>query len=161
MALGEADLLGLPDAGTLRLDNLHFGLLAEMRQAVPLRPGRFATSYRIAAQLHGIMPFLRSVLHGQPFLGLVGDFPGLASRLGRFCSIPDTRTILLSGQEPAAVPGFELCEQALAELTIPFPGAIFLVSVSGPFGPAFCGRIRQLGGIALDIGTIAGAWASR
>ena len=161
VALGEADLLGLPDAATLRLDNLHFGLLAEMRQAVPSRPGRFATSYRIAAHLHEIMPFLRSVLHGQPFLGLIGNFPDLESRLGRFCGIPETRTILLPAREPAAVPGLDLCEQALAGLAVPFPGAVFLVGVPGPFGPAFCGRIRQLGGIALDIGAVAAAWASR
>ena len=160
-ALGEADLLGLPDRETLRLDNLHFGLLAEMRQAAPLQPGQAAASYRIMAQLHDTMPFLRSVLQGQPFLGLVGDFPDLAARLGRFCGITDTRTILLPGRGSAAAPAFDLYEQALAELTVPFSGAMFLVAVSGPFGPAFSGRIRQLGGIALDIHVVAAAWASR
>ncbi len=160
-ALQEADVLGVPDAETLRLDNLHFGLLAEMRPAAPLRPGQSATSFRIAAQLHEAMPFLRSVLHGQPFLGLVGNFPNLASRLGRFCGISDTRTVCLPEPGPAAGAVLELCDGVLAELSVPFPGAIFLVAVPGPCGPAFCGRIRQLGGIALDIGTVAAAWAAR
>ncbi len=160
-ALHEADMLGVPDVETLQLDNLHFGLLAEMRLAVPLRPGQSLTSFRIAAQLHEAMPFLRSMLHGQPFLGLVGNFADLASRLGRFCGIPETQTVCLPGSGPAAVPALDLCEGALAGLSVPFPGAIFLVAVPGPFGPAFCGRIRQLGGIALDIGAVAAIWAAR
>ena len=160
-ALDQGDLLGLPDAETLRLDNLHFGLLAEMRQAVPLRSGQATTSSRIVDHLHEAMPFLRSVLHGQPFLGLVGNFSDLAARLGRFCGVSETRTVCLPEPGSSAGPVFDLCDGVLAELAVPFPGAIFLVAVPGPYGPAFCGRIRQLGGIALDIGAVAAAWAAR
>jgi hypothetical protein len=40
---------------------------------------------------------------------------------------------------------------------VPFPGAVFLVA-AGLLGCVYCGRIRQLGGIAVDIDTIATRW---
>jgi hypothetical protein len=43
-------------------------------------------------------------------------------------------------------------------LTVPFPGAVFLVG-AGALGKIYCHWIQQRGGIALDIGSICDAWA--
>jgi len=45
----------------------------------------------------------------------------------------------------------------MTELVVPRPGAVFLVA-GGLLGKLYCARVRQLGGIALDIGAIADAW---
>lgn len=152
-AIDEADLVGMPDAETLRLDNLHFGLLAEMRRAVSRRSDQALACSRIMRTLHETMPYLRPALQGLPFLGMVGAYPALAQRLGHFCGITETRTI------PAPAADAASAEQALAEITVPFQGALFLVGVAGPVGPMFCGRIKKLGGIAIDIGVLASKWA--
>lgn len=165
-ALDTASLVGLPDAETLRLDNLHFGLLAEMGRAVPRHAAQAFTSFRILQMLHDSMPFLRSLLQGQPFLGLVGPHPELARRLGRFCGVAETRTILISAGDPATdrldpeQPLQDQVAQAMVALDVPFRGALFLVALRGPHGLAFCGRIKAMGGIAIDINAVAQSWAS-
>jgi hypothetical protein len=161
-AVAEADLVGVPDAGTLLLDNMHFGLLAEMRQVYALQARPFLTSFRVAQALHEIMPFLRPVLQGLPFLGVVGRHPELAPRLARFCGIAETQTIRMPEDAAAGVDGapdrLGRIEQALDRLVVPFRGAVFLVAVPGPCGVAVCGRLRQLGGIALDLAAVVPSW---
>lgn len=45
----------------------------------------------------------------------------------------------------------------MREIEIPFRGACFVVA-GGLLGKIYCERIRELGGIALDIGALADAW---
>ena len=45
----------------------------------------------------------------------------------------------------------------MGELEVPYRGAVFLVA-GGLLGKIYCHRIRELGGIALDIGALADAW---
>ncbi len=158
-----ADVVGLPDAELIRHDHVNFGFLAEMQRLALDRDGAFA-SFRFAAALHQGVPFLRSLLHESPFLGVVGSDPDLAQQLGRFCNVADARTVLVPGGEtgPDAAPSrLERVERALSELAVPFRGALFLVAVPGPFGPLFCGRIKAEGGIAIDISEVASDWAAR
>ena len=160
-AVREADIVGLPDAETLRLDSMHFGLLAEMRHLVPEHADRACTSFQVARHLHEIMPFLRPVLQGQPFLGFVGGTTALLRRLAHFSGIAGTLAILPSDQDPEGRQDAGAVEAALAELAVPFRGALFLVALPGPYGAVFCDRIRTQGGIALDIAAVASSWAGR
>lgn len=48
-------------------------------------------------------------------------------------------------------------DRTLAELSVPRPGAVFLVA-GGLLGKIYCDRIKQLGGIAFDIGAVVDAW---
>ena len=162
-AIGTADVVGLPDAEVIRDDRTNFGFLAEMQRLALERARGSFTSFQFATALHRSMPFLRPLLQGLPFLGVVGAYPELARRLGHFCGIADARTILLPDADEAEPPETRLqrSEQVLAELTVPFRGALFLVAAPGPCGLLFCGRIKALGGIALDIGAVAAAWAGR
>ncbi len=163
-AIQDADIIGLPDAETIRLDNMHFGLLAEMQRLVLERTTQSFTSFQIARHLHNAMPFLRPVLQGQPFLGLVGGTTTLLPRLAHFCGIAGTLAILPTdpdlpgGQGSRAI---ATIEAALADLAVPFRGALFLVALPGPYGAVFCNRIKALGGIALDIATLSPSWAAR
>ncbi|NEO35140.1 MAG: hypothetical protein F6J90_01990 [Moorea sp. SIOASIH] len=48
-------------------------------------------------------------------------------------------------------------EQICSELTISYPGEVFLVA-AGFLGKIYCNSIKNLGGIALDIGSIVDYW---
>lgn len=166
VAIAAADVIGLPEAVVLRHDHTNFGFLAEMQRLALAGTGRVFTPTGYAASLHASMPFLRPLLQGLPFLACVGAFPELARRLGHFCGVAETRAVDVpvpagpeAGSEAGTFPG--RLEAALAELDVPFRGALFLVGVPGPYGPVFCARIKALGGIAIDIGAVAAAWAGR
>lgn len=165
-AIAEADVIALPDDGLLASAHEHFGYLAETQQVALQRGSTLCAGLGVLTDLHEAMPFLRPLLAEQPFLGVVGSHPDLAERLGRFCQIGETRTYLV----PAALhrtdvaaslrghghyPG--LFEQTLASVAVPYPGAVFLVA-AGLLGAVYCDRIKQLGGIAIDIDALIGRW---
>lgn len=162
-AIQNADVLGVPDAQILVHDHASFGFLAEMQQTVSNRYRRAYTSFQFAITLHQSMPFLRSTLHGLAFLAVIGPFPGLASRLGRFCNVSDTREILVydpAGMLSGVGTRLAAAERVLTELHVPFVGAVFLVGLGGPYGVMFCDRIKISGGIAVDISAVATGWAT-
>ncbi|WP_419730538.1 hypothetical protein [Lichenicola sp.] len=166
-ALRGADLIGIPEVEHLRDDPFQFGFLAEMRQSLPSGPDAAFTSFYIADILHEAVPYLRPMLSGLPFLGTIGAHPALARKLGHFCGISDIRSIIVPGDltrdrlSVGNASGFlpERHLQVLEEITVPFPGAVFLVSAPGPLGIIYCGRIKSLGGIAIDIGALMDRWA--
>jgi hypothetical protein len=45
----------------------------------------------------------------------------------------------------------------MAEISVPFPGACYLIG-AGLLGKIYADRIRQLGGIAIDIGALVDGW---
>ncbi len=167
-AIRDADVVGFPRAHEIRHDQINLGFMQDVLRLVLDARDASLASNDYAAALHRTMPFLRSVLHGLPFLCVVSPFPELGERLGRFCGIADARAIMLpshggSNQADANGSGsvIDRLLAALDRIEVPFQGAMFLVAATGPFGMMFCGRIRSLGGIALDLGAIAGSWAKR
>jgi hypothetical protein len=116
--------------------------------------------------LHQHTPFYAELLSGIDFLGCIGPHPDLAARLARRHGIPTHREYLVPGEArlPSAArvgssePHFpDRFRTVMSELTVPRPGAVFLVA-AGLLGKIYCHRIRHLGGIAIDIGSIADAW---
>ena len=166
-AIASADVLGVPTAQALKTDHFHFGFLAEMNRLVIRRDGRFFAGNNLERQLHDLIPFFSDLLQGQPFLGFIGCYPDLVERLGRFCGIQTTVSLFIpTDASKSFLPApmryggapFESWERAAADLVVPFPGAVFLVSATGPLAAIICGHIKQRGGIALDIGSLADYW---
>ncbi len=166
-AIEGADVISLPGAAQLRAEQYNFGFLAEMWSSLPRRIGQAFTDQDIASLMHESVPFLRPLLSGLPFLAVLGPHPALAARLGHFCGIGETRAIAVPGEasHPAlsdgpSMAGYlpELHQQVLDGIAVPFPGAVFLVSAPGPLAIAYCGRIKALGGIGVDIGVLADRW---
>lgn len=168
-AIAEADVIAMPDEAHLAGANEHFGFLAEMQRIVMRRDAGLAAGLAVIGEMHDAMPFLRPLLADQPFLGFVGSHPDLAERLARFSQVRETATYLI----PAALNRHDIAEplrgrdhfptrleQTLATLAVPFPGAMFLVA-AGLLGSLYCARIRQLGGIAIDIDSIVTRWITR
>ena len=161
-AIAEADVVALPDAAHLATAHEHFGFLAEMQRIVLGRDpglcnGAPCAGLVLMDEMHDAMPFLHTLLAGQPFLGFVGSYPELAERLGRFAQIAKTVTYMVPADPNRGEHFPTLFEQTLASLAVPFPGAVFLVA-AGLLGCIYCARIRQLGGVAIEIDTIVSRW---
>ena len=165
-AIDEADIIAMPDAACLSAARADIGFLAPMQQAALDRGSRFCAGPNVIVELHDLMPFLRPLLADQPFLGFVGSYPDLAEKLARFCQVGETATYLVPGalnrgDLAESLRGSDhypaLFEQILTSLVVPFQGAVFLVA-AGLLGPAYCGRIKRLGGIAIDIDALVGRW---
>jgi hypothetical protein len=168
-AIAEADILGLPLADRLASDEANFGYLAVLEHHVAelaLRTDRHMVDASCNIALNGVDPFLAGLLQGLDFLGLISPHPELASRLQRHLGIREVISYDIPGEgrlgrsREAADRGQHfprVYDRIMAELTVPRPGAVFLVA-GGLLGKLYCARIRQLGGIAIDIGAIADAW---
>ncbi len=166
--LRSADVTGLPEPERLQDEPYHFGFLAEMQRACAGNADTAFTAVHVLDILHERVPYLRPLLSGLPFLGVVGAYPGLFEKLGRFCGIAEMRTILVprDASMPVPVDGMDPAGflpqgylPVLEQISVPAPGAVFLVSAPGPLGVICCGRIKAQGGIAIDIGPLAHRWA--
>ena len=168
-AVATADVIGTSSATRLRQDTGHYGYLAVQEawlRAVRPGPDHLWTDAFAHHALHGLSPFLADVLAGARFVGVVSPHPGLASTLGRRFGIADAvdHVVPAEGRLPNAgdtralgrhFP--DLYRRLLRDLRVPHPGAVFLVA-AGLLGKVYCARIRERGGIALDIGALADAW---
>lgn len=170
-AIRKADLLGVTSADRLRSDAVHYGFCAGLETYLTSlladRPGAMFADALAAVALDRHDPFLGSLLRGSDFLGVVGPHPDLAARLQRHLDIGAVASYDLPGESRLARPSEArnrgthfpaIYEQLMGTLSVPHPGAVFLVA-GGLLGKIYCDRIRELGGIALDIGALADAWS--
>ncbi len=171
--LASADVVGIPAAETFpRLNGYvdFHGCTTIHRTVSSLRPAGI-TGAEIAVQLHSQCNLYARLLTGLPFLGLVSCHPGLADILRSEFSIPDVAFYHIPhavnqeqvfGYAPHHMTGArhypDVYDALRAELQVPYQGAVFLVA-AGLLGKIYCGWIRQRGGIAIDIGAMADAFA--
>lgn len=169
-AIRNADLLGLTSAERLNQDKLHYGFCVSLEAYVAGLLGDYDKRLVSDAGLHTILnesdPFLSSLLNGLDFLGVISPHPELAGRLQRqhvigsvhHYDIPGETRLGRQREHGDRGSHFPIVyERIMAELTVPRRGAVFLVA-GGLLGKIYCDRIRELGGIALDIGALADAW---
>ena len=166
----DADILGVTDVRRLSGDTGHYGYLAAQEDWLRTRPAPSGRQRLTSAlnhhELEKLTPHLARLLSGLPFLGVVGPHRDLAGRLAQRFSIPlhVSYVVPAEGRLPSAEAtrrgGAHFPERYLEiidSLAVPFPGAVFLVA-AGLLGKVYCSRIKQLGGVALDIGSLADAW---
>lgn len=169
-AIRNADLLGVTSGERLTYDRAHQGFCAALEHYIqPIladRPGTLLCDATAHIALNEADPFLASLLSGLDFVGVVAPHPDLAERLRRHLSIGTVRHYDIPGESRLDRPRDHADRGAhfpdtfariMADLTVPHPGAVFLVA-GGLLGKIYCDRIKALGGIALDIGAIADAW---
>ena len=168
-AIGKADLLGVTSAERLAGDPLHYGFCAGLETylaTLPEHPGRMLCDALAPLALNRRDPFLGSLLRGRDFLGVVGPHPDLAARLQRHLQIEavasydlpgEARLARLRDRQDGRVHFPIVHDEIMAALAVPHRGAVFLVA-GGLLGKIYCDRIRELDGIALDIGALADAW---
>ncbi len=169
-AIASADAIGVPDSARLAVDHVHEGYLGYLEQFIA---GVFAANPAVRATdafahlgLHEASPFLYDLLHGKDWLGVISPHAELGPRLRRHLGIGAGVDYLLPGEmrlpDDAGIARGqghfpELFDAVMRDLEVPRPGAVVLVA-GGLLGKVYCARVRELGGIAIDIGSIADAW---
>jgi Flp pilus assembly protein TadD len=167
-SIATASIIGVPMATRLSEDRQHFGYLAYLGGLVEhmLRDSdQLCTDASIPIDLHRASPFLGDLLTGADFVGVIGphaDLPArIAARFGiartAFYPVPGERRLPphLISQSDRHFP--DRYREILRDLAVPERGAIFLVA-AGLLGKVYCARIHELGGIAIDIGSLADGW---
>jgi len=168
-AFRNADLIGLTTESVLRHDKWQFGYRAVLEEWIEGVRRPSVTRITDAASLgflHLRDPFFRALLAEIPFLGLVSPHEDLAARLRTETGCEHIAPYVIPGETrlgralEASNRGTHfpaVFDRLMAEIEVPFRGACFLVA-GGLLGKIYCDRIKQLGGIALDIGALADAW---
>jgi hypothetical protein len=110
-----------------------------------------------------LLPFYPQLLQKLPFLGIISCYQGIGDavreafnpRCIQVYTIPNQAVNV--GQRPDGVHYPDRYEEIIASLRVPEAGAVFLVA-AGIVGKLYCSRIKELGGIAIDIGSVADVW---
>lgn len=170
-AMHDADVIGVPAPVHLKLDEQTPGPLMTAKLAF-LAAGLCAESdiRRLGPakvfDTYVFRPFARAgmfdeLLTGLPYLGIVchTDITPLIS--GRF-KIKDAVHVKIPGHAAfsasrCATHYPDGYKEVMAAIRVPSPGAVFLVG-AGYLGKAYCRKIKALGGVAIDVGSIFDSW---
>ena len=166
-AIDHADLLGVTTAARLDSERELFGsLVALERHIAGLAPTARLTDSLAILTLNERDPFFASILGGLDFLGVVSPHTGLAERLAGRLGIAEVASYVIPAESRLGRPGDAadrgthfpaVYDRIMADMEVPREGAVFLVA-GGLLGKVYCDRIKQLGGIALDVGSVVDAW---
>lgn len=174
-AVQEADLVGAPEWGTIErsfstaLADLDVRGMCGMRGVY----NYLATSFDLRRLGNAIwastwfsralLPFYFSILDGLPFLGFVTCYPQLEEGFRRRIDLGRTETVIVPMQASVAKVNRNICHYPDAYPSIcerlqpPFDGAVYIVA-AGILSKPYCTLIKQRGGIALDVGSVADVW---
>ncbi|HVT30704.1 MAG TPA: hypothetical protein VHE81_22030, partial [Lacipirellulaceae bacterium] len=169
-ALQSADILGVTTSDRYVKDTFHRGYLNVLQSLIGTVidecPGMALTNALIPMELHRHSPFFSDILSGLDFVGVISPHPGLAGRLARYHGITKSREYIIPGETrlPEAIRHLtgeahlpDVFRKLLRNICVPYRGAVFLVA-AGLLGKIYCARIRNLGGVAIDVGSIVDAW---
>jgi hypothetical protein len=169
-AMAETDVLGVTPAARYEDMIYRRGFLGVLEHAiadaVARQPGILLTSAMAHTQLHGLSPYMQALLSGIDFLGVISPHPGLAMRLAELHGITEFEEYVVPGESrlPSAARGRtqgahfpDRFRAIMRDLRVPRDGAVFLVA-AGLLGKIYCHRIRERGGIAIDVGSLVDAW---
>lgn len=111
-----------------------------------------------------ILPLLRLICQDRRFLGLITCHDDLeAAFVKRFgiheiaaYSVPPPLNRKATGLDAQGY--MDQFARVLRDLRVPYPGSLFFVG-AGFTGKIICARIKELGGIAIDVGSTMDIWA--
>jgi hypothetical protein len=113
-----------------------------------------------------LLPYYKEILQGTSKLGLIGCYPELPDRIraafgvGDVMFFPIPNQISNTGRRPPLPHYPDIFDRVMESLSTIAPGQVVLVA-AGMLGKIYCNRIKQCGGIALDIGSVADVWVGR
>ncbi|HTT84387.1 MAG TPA: hypothetical protein VMF67_12980 [Rhizomicrobium sp.] len=181
-AVANADVIGVPCTGRIKrlyhdLKNRTGGNKYDIRGACgtinALRNAHAALSSappdRVITNCwfhRDLLPFYQEILRGMPKLGLISCYPDLSDRLRAAFEAEDVMLFRIpnqvsnSGERPVPPHYPTVFENVMQSLGNIGKGQPVLVA-AGILGKIYCNRVKQCGGIALDIGSVADVWMGR
>lgn len=170
-AVANADIIGIPPIKGLwkaRHNYISLHGLAEAHRYCTRHGNGTLSAAQLNVLLHSESDFYRHFMANAKFLGLISCHPALGSVIKDAFKIEFISEYLIPFQAGNAdifryLPNSqrhypEYYNELRSTLTVPFPGAVFFVA-AGIFGKVYCNWIKEMGGIAIDIGAIADAFA--
>ena len=174
-AIDQADFVGGPERGSIAasfekpLDALDVRGVCGMRgmynlmASEPPKPALRSTLWGATFYSRSMMPHYGSFLNGLPFVGTVTCYEQLAPAIAAHFGIAQHASILIPMQASIAPQmgrangHLEQYGAILDQIRPPFEGAVYIVA-AGHLGKSYCSTIKQRGGIAIDVGSVADAW---
>ncbi|MFT8720324.1 hypothetical protein [Acetobacter sp.] len=150
-AAREASVLCVPPSHVLQLDHQHIGFFAEQNHELRAGLSESCAPMDVMGEIASGDPGLCGLLTGLPFAGIVTDIPGLAERIATRCKLVAVTEIMVEHH------ALDTMLTQIDQLWVPYPGAVFLVVLTG-LAPYACGQIAAKGGVAIDVGSCAGTW---
>ena len=178
-AIVGADILGVSDAARLKRMRLRLasgqgkldtrGLSGSIESVVGVRRVIERAGARPQALVSSLAhrylaDYYRSLLSGLDFLGYVAPYD-LDALLAANFNVDQVGGYLIPNQASNGIgegaKWFPTQHAALLEqLRVPHRGAVFLVA-AGILGKSICHRIKTLGGIGIDVGSMIDVWTGR
>jgi hypothetical protein len=177
-AIASADLVGGPERGTIdkSFDTPHpdldvrgmcgmrgvYNYLAIETDLDTLSDLLWASTWFSRA----LMPHYFGLLEGQPYVGLITCYATLGDALREHSAIERTETILVPMQASIAKLHTDIRHypdayaEAVRRIQPPYQGAVYLVA-AGILSKSYCALIKERGGIAVDVGSVADVWMGR
>lgn len=174
-AIRDADVIGGPERGsvdrsfTTPLDELDvrgmcgmrgvYNFLADEEYLGILKDKIWASTWFSRA----LLPHYVALLRDQKYLGMITCYPELGPALQAKANIAQTETLLVPMQASIAKSSRDIGHypeaypKILEQIKPPFQGAIYIVA-AGILSKPYCSAIKQRGGIAIDVGSVADIW---
>jgi hypothetical protein len=160
-AARSADILGLPTSYQLGVTPRYGMVMEGVRKHRLYTPAQLVVDANIHwyLQWSGAMAYL---LRDLDFLGVIGC-RDIGARIGQAFGIGSVHCHLVRGEH--GYPGSTLAphwpdgySEVMRALDATAGGQVFLIG-AGILGKLYCARIRSLGGVALDVGSLLDSWA--
>ncbi len=168
-AYRNAGVVGITSVGMFEHDDRHFAYRAALDEWLVDIDSPEDQLYTEAAYnlfLNRRDPFFEQLFSGQSFIGAISPYDDLAKRLAGRIGASRSQDYVIPGEtrlgreQERSSRGRHfphVFDEVMRTLEVPYPGACFIVA-GGLLGKIYCERIRQLGGIAIDIGALADGW---
>jgi hypothetical protein len=182
-AISEADVIGVPSKQRImtcyrgaealtfgeRVDSIDVrgvvGSLDAVRLAhrALMKAGRALNVLTDCYVHRDLLPFYAKLLRKLPFVGVISCYGDLGPAIFNSFGVKAVQVYAIPPQA-VNIGGQPDCEhypgrfhELMSSLQVPVEGTVFLVA-AGIVGKLYCARIKELGGIAIDIGSVADVW---
>lgn len=119
-----------------------------------------------------LLPHYFDILRDEPYVGFITCYDELAGLVQQKANIGRVETIPVPMQASIAYQTKKVSDmrkdighfpdafpKILEAIKPPYPGCVYIIA-AGILSKAYCTRVKELGGIAIDIGSVADIWMS-
>lgn len=169
-AINASDITGLPLIGTIRRG---FQLCDEEKDVRAISGNR--CSYWLRSKINNtktssawfsrdLLPHYQKMLKSRDRVGLISTYPELAKKIEKSFEIKQVdyhmvpvQAVFIRTQDRRNTHHYPEAMGRILEEINPSKGMPYLVA-AGLLGKLYCSRIKEMGGIAIDVGSIAEIW---
>jgi hypothetical protein len=110
-----------------------------------------------------LLPYFPILFSNRDFVGLITCYEELGGKIKSAHGVKEIGAYIVPMQASIAKKNSdighypEVFRKTIDSVSVPFPGALFIVA-AGILSKPYCRRIKDLGGVAIDVGSSADVW---